>query len=103
LAKAQKEEIEAKSKSKGTTGAASIERGGFFHELIVFSRRSKMDTNDATNKPKMKTEDYFPGASSAWSNAWCMDHQSFSTHEEEGHPDYGDHEEPEAGWDRSSS
>ena len=62
-----------------------------------------MDTNDANKKPKMKTEDHFPGASSAWSNAWCMDSQSFTKHEEEGHSDYKDREEPEAGWDAPSS
>ena len=62
-----------------------------------------MDAKDAGKQPKKKTEDYFPGASSAWSNAWCMDTQSFTTQEDDGHADYHDQEEPETGWNKTRS
>ena len=62
-----------------------------------------MDTNDANQKPKMEIEDHFPGTSGAWSNAWCMDFQTFTTHEDEGHSDYQDHEDPNSGRDAAAS
>ena len=62
-----------------------------------------MDANHIDKQPKNKTEDYFPGASGAWSNAWCMEPQSFTPHEEERHSDFHDHEEPESGWDTARS
>lgn len=62
-----------------------------------------MDTNDATKKPKKKTEDYFPGASSAWSNAWCMDAHTLASYEDERRADFSDHEDPDAGWEEPSS
>jgi len=62
-----------------------------------------MDTNDATQNPKMKTEDYFPGTSGAWSNAWCMDSHTLTTDEDERHSDYQDHDDPDSGWEPATS
>jgi hypothetical protein len=62
-----------------------------------------MDTKDTKQYPKRKTEDYFPGTSGAWSNAWCMDVPASATSEDEGHTDYRDPEDPEAGWEAATS
>ena len=74
-----------------------------FSIIYIVLRRSKMDHNDANKKPKLKTEDFFPGASTAWSNAWYFDAYSLTTQEEEGHTDYQEHDEPDAGWEPLTS
>ena len=62
-----------------------------------------METNEPKKTYKWKTEDFFPGASTAWSNAWYFDAYSFPTQEEEGHSDYHEQDEPDAGWETATS
>ena len=57
-----------------------------------------MDSNENASKNQEKTEDKFPGTSSAWSNAWCMDSQSSPVHENETRSEYWEYKDPENKW-----
>jgi hypothetical protein len=58
-----------------------------------------MDRNEKTSKNHGETEDKFPGTTSAWSNAWCMDSQSSPVHENETRSEYWDYKDPKDKWD----
>jgi len=61
-----------------------------------------MDRNEKTSKNHGETEDKFPGTTSAWSNAWCMDSHNTTPKEEETHSEFQDYEDLNTGWDTAT-